>query len=1472
MQNFITEKATKIISEQLNTEVSIEHVSYQAPFDIVLIDLLVEDYEKDTLFYVNYLKFRPIHYSYKKNSITIDKVKVKGFRTEYRIDSTGYSNYDFFLDNLPDSGSDTSQSSYSVFINKISVDKSSIFYTTQELDTIPYEFDLDTFDIQNLNLKIKKFSMVGDSIHFFLDKFSFQESSGFKVRSFSTNFLMTDNQIAINDFRLRLNKSRFIIDQATFNYVSLDDLANNQDNLFFEVFIREQSEFNFLDLGYFSPLFENYQEKIKFGLIASGNIGHLVSERFTIKYKSATYFLSNFELFGLPNVDNLFFDFQFQDFRTDLRELLALKNPLDNNKPFFELPQDYNVPRDIYFTGGITGKIDDFVFLGDAETSVGNFNANLEVILDSLETTVIGGFELIGLDVGYILKNEMVGNVSLVDSINLTMIDSNTFLGFNNTKISQAELNDYNYINLVSELDFNYDSIVAFLSIDDPNFVMNFNCAVKLAGIDTKTKFALNVDTVRLFPLHFIEDDELAALSVAFEGEFTGNNIDDLEGDFYLTQPLLMIKNLQKLELNVFTLKASNKKKVGDNTLRKIEINSELLSGYIEGTFDFEDLGIFAENVDSYYFPALGNDSIIDIFKSEKSVGNNLQFNLTLKNIEPITSIFAPDVYIARNSNIVGYLHSFEEEFNISFVSDSVVLSGNKLKQIEINVDGNQKEIVADFSCDSIGLSGFKFEKFNVELTGLNDSAGLKVSWKNKSDKKNEGVIRTNLFMSKDNSEGLIMKFIVPQDTFYVNNKQWTVYSDSIFVDSTGIQINGLTASSFLKEGSSIKQYIGIMGKASDKDDDTLVISLQKFDLSQLNPILKDVKVEGYMKSDFAATSLLDTPKIVLTNHIDRFAINDVALGEVEQTVKWVDKDKLLHNELSVQKVDSKLENRNGKDTLIVSIYRSLYIVGDYYLETESFDFELTIDNLKFKPFAPYLDDYIRFSRNSNLNGKLRIKGDKLFYNVGGEINVYGAFMLPATGVNYTINGGLTVRLLKDKIVIDSTVIAGPSLVGDALLYGNVKHKDFHDPYVQLFFRADTIAFVDLPRTNKSEYYGKIIASGNIDISGYPEDLSVKADIITEKNTDFTLLLDRPGEISNKTSIVTFVTPQDTVFTEEVKEDNTSNIDIDLNLTLNPEAKFKIVFNELTDEALEIQGEGNVKIKKTALGELVVFGKISITKGVYNFVLENIKKWKFDIVKGSSIVFNGDPMDGILDISTVNSIKNVSLYNLMMSQEYENQKTQADCYINLKGPILNPSIRFSVKLPKADQRIAAQVDNLDDANMNKQFLSLLIFGRFQPLPGLTFNPDANIAAGAFNAGDLISNQLNSLLSNINTDVDLDVNYVTGNQQTTDQFDVAMSIPLLNERVSIVSDVGVGGNTAGGTQNNFIGDFEVDVKLNKKGNVIFKAFNKTNRNEFYDKGPYTQGLGILYKTDFDNIFKKDTSKNVISDTLKRERKN
>jgi hypothetical protein len=54
----------------------------------------------------------------------------------------------------------------------------------------------------------------------------------------------------------------------------------------------------------------------------------------------------------------------------------------------------------------------------------------------------------------------------------------------------------------------------------------------------------------------------------------------------------------------------------------------------------------------------------------------------------------------------------------------------------------------------------------------------------------------------------------------------------------------------------------------------------------------------------------------------------------------------------------------------------------------------------------------------------------------------------------------------------------------------------------------------------------------------------------------------------------------------------------------------------------------------------------------------------------------------------------------------------------------------------------------------------------------------------------------------------------------------------------------------------LGDTEVSLDLSKQGTVVLKAFNRSNRNDplLQTTGPYTQGVGIQFKKDFDRVTK------------------
>ena len=60
------------------------------------------------------------------------------------------------------------------------------------------------------------------------------------------------------------------------------------------------------------------------------------------------------------------------------------------------------------------------------------------------------------------------------------------------------------------------------------------------------------------------------------------------------------------------------------------------------------------------------------------------------------------------------------------------------------------------------------------------------------------------------------------------------------------------------------------------------------------------------------------------------------------------------------------------------------------------------------------------------------------------------------------------------------------------------------------------------------------------------------------------------------------------------------------------------------------------------------------------------------------------------------------------------------------------------------------------------------------------------------------------------------------------------------------------STAENNTNQYTTDISFELKLNKKGNVRLRAFQKVNDDLIYDDAPYTRGLGLFYTEDFNDF--------------------
>jgi len=109
--------------------------------------------------------------------------------------------------------------------------------------------------------------------------------------------------------------------------------------------------------------------------------------------------------------------------------------------------------------------------------------------------------------------------------------------------------------------------------------------------------------------------------------------------------------------------------------------------------------------------------------------------------------------------------------------------------------------------------------------------------------------------------------------------------------------------------------------------------------------------------------------------------------------------------------------------------------------------------------------------------------------------------------------------------------------------------------------------------------------------------------------------------------------------------------------------------------------------------------------------------------------------------------------------------------------------------------------------------------------------------------EMLSNQLSHWFSQISNDVDIGVSYRPGDEITSDEFEVALSTQMFNNWVTLNSNVGYG-NYQTEDMSKIIGDFDVEVKINRKGTIRAKAYTHTN-NDIYETSPYnTRGRNLI----------------------------
>ena len=159
--------------------------------------------------------------------------------------------------------------------------------------------------------------------------------------------------------------------------------------------------------------------------------------------------------------------------------------------------------------------------------------------------------------------------------------------------------------------------------------------------------------------------------------------------------------------------------------------------------------------------------------------------------------------------------------------------------------------------------------------------------------------------------------------------------------------------------------------------------------------------------------------------------------------------------------------------------------------------------------------------------------------------------------------------------------------------------------------------------------------------------------------------------------------------------------------------------------------------------------------------------------------------------------------------------------------------------------------------MNRQIIYLLALNRFYTPEYMGTGAKQNEQLITSVASSTISAQLSSILGKMTDNLSIVPNVRSNKGDFSDvEVDVMLSSQLLNNRLLLNGNFGYRDNTYNTSNTNFIGDFDIEYLLNNKGTLRLKAYNHFNDQNYYLRNALTtQGVGIVWKHDFDKFLRK-----------------
>ncbi len=1450
VQRVLSGYVSNFLSDFLKTEVSIERVDFGWMNRITLDGVRILDRNHETLLRARRMAVKINLPALVSNRVEISTAQLFGARANlYKVHPDSVPNYQFFLDAFASKDS-TSEKRTDIRIGSLFLRNLNISYNLRYKEETPGRFNPAHLHLTNMNANIRLKALTNDSVNLSVKRMRFQEeTSRINLKELSFDLQSNHERAQLEHFLLKLPYSTISLDDTDIGFDLSDtsgDVLSVLSSIETHTALRAHP-LNPVDLLPFLPIPVSACRNVDLDVEVTATEGRVLLDRLSINYAN------DIRLAVTGELTHKNFDKNTLSATAQLQELSVTEEGFDlladcvpSGDSVFNKVRSRIGSLRVNGSGTWSRQASDALLTLESP----RFSAKVSAFYGQ-DGTVSGTLFGENIDVAALVGSEEPLRIGRVEvSVDGNVASKETANVKASLRMQDIEYKNYVYRELSSQASYNGNRYMATVDLNDPYALVSLEAALQRGDSQQSLQLVADVKNFNPAMLNLSNRYPNTNFGLHLTADVQGGEPEDATGEIHLSDFTMhgeeKSARLQHLDIAV-----------GHQAGQKvIQLESDFLNAYIGGDFRYATLPKSAKWIVSSRLPNLFPTPSL-----QEATSNRLAFRMEMQPNTWLKDLLNIPLVVQEPLLLEGEMNDDLRTLSLALKGDHVEYGSEVLRNIRLDCKTLSGRIVSALQVEKV--MGKRPILFHLDNELNENTLVSHLYWNEDTVSRYHGDLNLSTYFYKDLSRNMAAQVSIHESRFCINDSTWRVEPSVVSYENSQLRV-----SDFLVHHA--KQSVRINGVVAKNSDQLIEANVKDINLEYVFNLVNfhSVDFSGLATGTLSAGQLFsEKPMLNAHLNVSDFRYNNAPMGNLDLKAAFD------LGEVSL-KLDGDIQDYERAASILVKGY------VNPGTKNNGLDLRIHAVNANMAFLNQYIDGVFQDIEGQG-SGYIRVFGPLKRINLEGNAIASVGGTIPALNTRYSVKD-LNIDLVPNQITFNPAFLYD-KFNNSGRVSGALYHDALHKMSYHFDVKSDNILGYDTQGDAHELFWGTIFAGGDVHIDGEPGEVKINVGVNTNPNSILTYNATRPDDLSSGS----YITFRDKGKKEEESELNvhermktalesmSSNVYINFDVNVAPSGTVKVLMDAKTGDYIALNGSGHLTAHFYNKGAFNMYGLYEISDGIYKLCIRDVIHKDFKFRKGSRIVFNGNPMQASLDMKASYLVPAASLNDLNAGVTFSQNAVKVNCLMNLTGKVEQPIVNFDFELPNVssdeEQMVRSLIATEEDRNM--QVIYLLGIGRFY-----TYNANStqnNQSTAAMNSilSNTLSGQINQTLSNVigNRNWTFGTNLSTGSDGWSSMdIEGLVSGSFLNNKLLFNGNFGYREQNM--TNNgNVIGDFDIQWFPFSTDRISLKGYSETNDRYFTKSALTTQGVGIVWKYDFDRWrkllpFKQKTTNRTVGNSV------